>query len=128
MTSQIKIAFALMIGIVIGSVGFGALHAQTKTPAAYWVTETLEMTDQAAFMNTIKGVPPTLQPFGGHYIVRGGKIVPGVGSLPSRITIIAFDSLEKAEQWLSDPTALALRTEAQKHAKVREYTVQGVAD
>jgi uncharacterized protein (DUF1330 family) len=128
MTTQIKILFAAMIGIVIGSVGFGALHAQTKTAAAYWVTETLEMHDQAAFMNAIKAVPPTLQAYGGHYIVLGGKIVPDTGPPPLRITIIAFDSLEKAQQWLSDPTALAARTEAQRYVKVREYTVQGVAN
>jgi uncharacterized protein (DUF1330 family) len=120
--------FAQMIGIIVGGVGFGVLHAQTKPPAAYWVTETLEVTDQAAFTNAIKAVPPTLQAYGGHYIVLGGKIVPGVGSPPSRITIIAFDSLDKAQQWYGDPAALTARTEAQKHAKVRDYTVQGVAN
>jgi uncharacterized protein (DUF1330 family) len=128
MKPQIKIVFAMMIGILIGSFGFGVLHAQTKTPAAYWVTETLEMHDQAAFMKAIKAVPPTLQAYGGHYIVLGGKIVPDTGPPPLRITIIAFDSLERAKQWLSDPTALAARTEAQKYVKVREYTVQGVAN
>lgn len=128
MTTQIKMVLVLMIGIIIGGIGFGALHAQTKPPAAYWVTETLEVTDQAAFVNAIKAVPPTLQAYGGHYIVLGGKIVPGVGSPPSRITIIAFDNLDKAQQWYGDPAALAARTEAQKHAKVRDYTVQGVAN
>jgi uncharacterized protein (DUF1330 family) len=128
MTTQIKTVLSLTMAIVISGFAYGALRAQTKTPAAYWVTETLEVTDQAAFVNAIKAVPPTLQSYGGHYIVLGGKIVPGVGAPPSRITIIAFDSLEKAQQWLSDPAALAARTEAQKHAKVRDYTVQGVAD
>ncbi|MGD0027078.1 MAG: DUF1330 domain-containing protein [Xanthobacteraceae bacterium] len=118
----------MMVGIVIGSVGFGALHAQTKTPAAYWVTETLEMIDQAAFMTAIKAVPPTLQPFGGRYIALGGKIVPDNGPPPKRITIVAFDSLEKAQQWLSDPAAVAATTEANKHAKTRSYAVEGVAN
>jgi uncharacterized protein (DUF1330 family) len=86
------------------------------------------MHDQAAFMNAIKAVPPTLQAYGGHYLVLGGKIVAGVGSSPSRITIIAFDSLAKAQQWLSDPASLTARTEAQKYVKVREYTLEGVAD
>ena len=39
MTTHIKTALALMIGIVLGGVGFGALHAQTKAPSAYWVVE-----------------------------------------------------------------------------------------
>ena len=39
MTTHIKIALALMIGVVLADVGLGSLHAQTKAPAAYWVTE-----------------------------------------------------------------------------------------
>jgi uncharacterized protein (DUF1330 family) len=84
--------------------------------------------DQAAFANAIKAVPPTVQAHGGRYIVLGGKIVPGIGSPPSRITIIAFDSLEKAQEWYNDSAAVAARTEAQKYAKIRDYTVQGVGN
>jgi hypothetical protein len=94
MTVKIKMALALVSGIVLGSIGFGALHAQTKIPAAYWVTEVLEMGDQAAFMKAIAAVPPTMQPSGGRYIVLGGKIAPDNGPAPRRITIVAFDSLE----------------------------------
>ena len=94
---------------------------------AFWVTETLEVSDQAAFLNVIKAVPATLQPFGGKYIVLGGKIAPGEGSPPRRITIVAFDSLEKAQQWFDSPEAIAARTEAQKFAKIRSYFVEGVA-
>jgi uncharacterized protein (DUF1330 family) len=128
MLTPIKSILALATAVVVYTFTCGGLHAQTKTPGAYWVTETLEVTDQAAFMNAIKAVPPTVQAYGGHYVVLGGKIVPGVGSPPSRITIIAFDSLEKAQQWYNDPAAVAARTEAQKHAKVRDYTVQGLAN
>jgi uncharacterized protein (DUF1330 family) len=73
-------------------------------------------------------VPPIVKAHGGRYIVLGGKIVPGVGSPPSRITIIAFDRLEAASAWHNDPAAVAARTEALKFAKVRDYTVQGVGN
>jgi hypothetical protein len=53
MTTHIKTALALMTGVVLGGVGFGALRAQTKAQPAYWVTEVLEMRDQAAFMKAI---------------------------------------------------------------------------
>jgi uncharacterized protein (DUF1330 family) len=128
MITQIKAVLALMIGIVIGSFGLGALHAQTKSPAAYWVTEVLEMSDQAPFIKAIQAVPPTLQPFGGRYIVLGGKIAPDHGPPPNRITIVAFDSLEKAQQWISDSTAVAARAEVNKYAKTRSYAVEGVAN
>jgi uncharacterized protein (DUF1330 family) len=128
MTKQIKLALTLASGFVIGCIGFGALHAQTKAPAAYWVTETLEVSDQTALLKAIVAVPPTIQPFGGHYIVLGGRISPGEGSPPRRITIIAFDSLEKAQQWFDSPAAAAARAEAQKFAKIRSYIVEGVAN
>jgi len=66
--------------------------------------------------------------FGGHYIVLGGKITLGEGAPPRRITIIAFDSLEKAQQWFNSPVAAAARAEAQKFAKIRSYIVEGVAN
>lgn len=113
------------VGCVIGGHG---LHAQTKPAPAYWITETLEVTDPAAFQNAIKVVPPIVKAHGGRYVVLGGKIVPGVGSPPARITIIAFDSLEQAQAWYNDPAAVAARTEALKYAKVRDYTVQGIGN
>jgi len=127
MITRIKLAAALACGFVFGCIGFGVLHAQTKTLPAFWVTETLEVSDQAAFLNVIKAVPATLQPFGGQYIVLGGKIAPGEGSPPRRITIVAFDNLDKAQQWFDSPTATAARAEAQKFAKIRSYFVEGVA-
>jgi uncharacterized protein (DUF1330 family) len=107
---------------------FSVLHAQTKTKPAFWVTETMEVRDQASFLNAIKAVPPTVQAHGGHYIALGGTIVPGVGSPPKRITIIEFDSLAKAQAWFDDPAAVAARSEVQKYATVRDYTVEGVSD
>jgi uncharacterized protein (DUF1330 family) len=127
MTMKIRLVVTLASSFVFGCIGFGALHAQTKISPALWVTETVEVSDQAAFLNAIKAVPATLQPFGGHYIVLGGKITPGEGSPPRRITVVAFDSLEKAQQWFNSPTATAARAEAQKFAKIRSYFVEGVA-
>ena len=125
MTTQIELAATLASSFVFGCIGFGALHAQTNISPAFWVTETLEVSDQAAFLNVIKA-PATLQPFGGTYIVLGGKIAPGEGSPPRRITIVAFDRLEKAQQWFNSPAATAARAEAQKFAKIRSYFVEGV--
>jgi uncharacterized protein (DUF1330 family) len=128
MTTHIKTALALMIGIVLGGVGFGALHAQTKAPAAYWVAEVVEMHDRAAVMRAIHAVQPTVQKFGGRYIVFGGELAADVGALPKRVAIIAFDSMDNAQRWLSDPTAKGLRREVNKHAKTRAYIVEGTAD
>ena len=127
MSIKFRAACALTVALVMFGLGFSALHAQTKTQPAFWVTETIEVRDQASFLNAIKAVPPTLQAHGGRYIALGGKIVPGVGYPPKRITIIEFDSLEKAQAWFNDPAAVAARSETQKYATVRDYTVEGVS-
>jgi uncharacterized protein (DUF1330 family) len=128
MSTAMKKRFALAMTLLACTLWCAGSHAQTKAPPAYWVTETLAVKDQAAFLNAIKAVPPIVKAHGGRYIVLGGKIVPGVGSPPARITIIAFDSLEQAEKWFNDPAAVAARTEAQKYATVRDYTVEGVGN
>jgi len=128
MSTARKNRLALAVTLIACALGCDGSRAQTKAPAAYWVTETLAVKDQAAFLNAIKAVPPIVKAHGGRYIVLGGKIVPGVGSPPARITIIAFDSLEQAQKWYDDPAAVAARTEAQKYATVRDYTVEGVGD
>jgi uncharacterized protein (DUF1330 family) len=133
MKSQIRTALVFLSGIAVGGAGFGVLHAQTKAPAAYWVTETMEFSDQAAYGKAIAGTPPTLAPYGGRYLARGagaegGKVVADNGPPPKRITIIAFDSLEKAQQWQHDPAEVAVATEARKNAKTRSYFAEGVAN
>jgi uncharacterized protein (DUF1330 family) len=128
MTTHIKTALVLTIGIVLGGVGFGALHAQTKAPQAYCVVEVLEMRDRAAVMRTIHEVQPTVQKFGGRYIVFGGELAADVGPVPQRVAIVAFDSMDNAQKWLSDPTAKALRREVNKHARTRAFAVEGTVD
>jgi uncharacterized protein (DUF1330 family) len=127
MSIKFRVVCALTVALVVFGLDFSALRAQTKTKPAFWITETIEVRDQTSFLNAIKAVPPTLQAYGGRYIALGGKIVPGVGSPPKRITIIEFDSLEKAQAWFDDPAAIAARSEAQKYATVRDYTVEGVS-
>jgi uncharacterized protein (DUF1330 family) len=128
MTPRAKTALALAIGTLLVGLSSGAMNAQTKTGPAYWVTEVLEMQDQPAFTKAIQAVPPTVQKFGGRYIVLGGKITADVGPVPKRIAIIEFDSADKAQGWLNDPTAKGLRDEVGKHAKTRAYLVDGKSD
>ena len=70
-------------------------------------------------------MPPTTQAFGGHYRAPGGRIAPGEGAPPRRITIVAFDGLDRAQQWYDSLAAVAARTEAQKYARIRSYFDRG---
>jgi len=56
--------------------------------------------DEALFSEYRKAVPATLEPFGGKFVVRGGKLSLLEGEWPhSRLVIIEFPSREAAEGW-----------------------------
>jgi len=72
MKSTYKMALAALSGAALGATAIHGLHAQAK-PLAYAITE-VEIIDQAAFNEFSPKVPATMQPFGGKYLVRGGKV------------------------------------------------------
>lgn len=54
--------------------------------------------------NYVAHIPSTLEPFGGRFLVRGGKVTRVEGDVPlPRISIIEFDSLDKAQGWYNSP-------------------------
>ena len=58
------------------------------------------VTDEAMFDEYRKQVPATLTPFGGKFVVRGGKVTVHEGEWPHpRTVIIEFPSRAQAEGW-----------------------------
>ena len=56
--------------------------------------------DEAMFDEYRKQVPATLAPFGGKFIVRGGKVTVHEGAWPHpRTVVIEFPSHAQAEGW-----------------------------
>jgi len=56
--------------------------------------------DEAMFDEYRKQVPATLAPFGGKFIVRGGKVTVHEGDWPHpRTVVIEFPSRAQAEGW-----------------------------
>ena len=88
--------------------------------SAYIIAE-VEVTDPETFEEYRKLVPPTIEAFGGRYVVRGGAI----GSLeggwePKRMVVIEFDDVERARAWHGSDLyapAKALR-EASSHTRM----------
>ena len=60
----------------------------------------IDVHDAKAFEEYRKLVAPTIQKYGGKYLVRGGKteVLEG-GWNPKRIVVLEFDSVDKAKQW-----------------------------
>jgi uncharacterized protein (DUF1330 family) len=118
-----KLAFAMLAG-AIGLAG--AVHAQqAKTAPAYLVVE-VDVKDPAAFQKYAAAIPKTLAPFGGRFVVRGGKTQILEGEPTKRIVMIAFDSMEKARGWWESPDYEAIRPIRHSSAVARLYFVEGV--
>ena len=127
MNSNHKLAIAVLAGFSIGVAGAHAIRAQqVKTPPGYVIAE-VDVTDPEAFKKYAEKVPPTVAAFDGHYLVRGGKIQVVEGEAPKRITVIAFESVEKAHAWEYSPAYEAIKPMRESSAKSRIFIVEGIA-
>ena len=84
-------------GISLGAAAVEGLHAQAKR-AGYVVAE-INVNDQDGYMKEF--LPPAVKAIeqaGGKYVVRGGKTVSLQGEAPpSRVVILRFESMDKAQ-------------------------------
>ena len=91
-----------MVGLALAMVtAGGAAAADVKAPEtkAYVVNE-ITVSDEARFQTYATQVPATLTPFGGKYVVRGGKGEAMSGTPPTdRIVILEFPSRAQAKAW-----------------------------
>jgi uncharacterized protein (DUF1330 family) len=124
MKPDLRVWLAALAGLSIGVAGTAAVYGQTKTAPGYLIAD-VQVTDQATFQKYAAGVPATLKPFGGHYIVRGGKTIALEGDAPTREVVTEFPSLEKAQAWYNSPAYTAIRPIRQSSAKSRVFLVEG---
>lgn len=86
--------------------------------AAYLIADIEEITDSAQYDEYRRQVGPTVEQYGGRFIVRGGKSVALEGGWePARLVIIEFPSLAQAQAWYDSPEyagPLALRKRASR--------------
>jgi uncharacterized protein (DUF1330 family) len=67
--------------------------------AAYIIAD-IRVHDASKFEGYRARVPATLTPYGGRFIVRGGKVETIEGTwAPSRLVILEFPSMERAKAW-----------------------------
>ncbi len=120
---------AVLAGVVIGAIAIKALHPEalsaSKVPAFY-IAE-FEVIDRESLKPYSAGVQSTLEPFGGRFIVRGGKIAALEGEAPKGIVVIAFESIEKAQAWYDSPAYREIRPIRHRSAKSRVFILEGAA-
>ena len=79
-----------------------------------FVIADITVIDSAGFEQYRKEVPATIAAYGGRYLTRGGVTETIEGDWrPSRLTMLQFDSMERARAWYASPEyqrILPLRT------------------
>jgi uncharacterized protein (DUF1330 family) len=122
-----KIEFLLaeaLLAIVVSTAAVQDLNAQTQA-LAYVITE-IDVTDSEAFKEYAPRVQPSFAPFGGRYVVRGGKTESLAGDPPKRVVVLAFDTMERAQSWYASPEYETLKALRDKAGKARIFVVEGL--
>jgi uncharacterized protein (DUF1330 family) len=94
--------------------------------AAYLIVD-VRISDPDAYARYRAAVEPTLAPYGGKFLVRGGAIEPLEGEWDlARLVVIEFPSVERAKTWWSSEAYAPLKELRQSAARTRMVVVEGV--
>lgn len=95
--------------------------------AAYFVVDIQEITDQQTYTDYSKQVKPTLEQYGGKFVVRGGayETIEG-GWQPQRFVILEFADTEQFKRWYNSPEYSKIRPLRFAASTARAIVVQGV--
>ena len=107
------------------------MHAQAQPTSgarapAYYISE-FELTDPEGIRPYSAAVESTFTPFGGRYVVRGGKVVSLEGAPAKRVIMIAFPSMEQAQAWYDSPAYRSILPIRHKSATSRVFIMDGFA-
>jgi len=95
--------------------------------AAYVVVQ-VDVKDPTRYEDYKKMVPPSLEPFGGRFVVRGGRTETLEGSWsPRRFVIVEFPSIEQAKAWWNSKEYAAAKALRQATSETQMIVVEGIA-
>lgn len=96
---------------------------------AGYVVAIVDVTDTEGYQEYSRHVPATIAKYGGHYLVRGGRMELREGEWPGlRTVILEFPSLARALEWYDSPEYRPLRPIRQKNAYSRIALFEGVTN
>jgi uncharacterized protein (DUF1330 family) len=94
--------------------------------AAYLIVD-VQVADPAAYERYRAGVATTLVPYGGKFMVRGGRFEMLEGNWDlTRLVVIEFPSMERAKEWWSSKEYAPLKQLRHSAARTRMVVVEGV--
>jgi uncharacterized protein (DUF1330 family) len=84
--------------------------------------------DQATFETYRSQVIPTIEAYGGKFVVRGGKFNAIEGDMPwERVVVLEFPSRKAAEDWYHSPAYQKILPYRLKSAKCSFVIADGLA-
>jgi uncharacterized protein (DUF1330 family) len=93
---------------------------------AYVVVE-VEVNDPVRYENYKAMVPPSLETYGGRFLVRGGKVETLEGDWsPKRFVMVEFPSAEQAKTWWASEEYAEAKALRQATARTQMIVVEGV--
>ena len=93
---------------------------------AYLIVD-VEVTDPVGYEEYRRGIPATLEPYGGRYVVRGGPFEVLEGDWqPKRVVVLEFPSVERAKAWYSSAEYQQILPLRERHARSSMVLVEGV--
>jgi uncharacterized protein (DUF1330 family) len=93
--------------------------------SAYVVVQ-IDVKDAVAYEDYKTLTPASILPYGGKFIVRGGRVEMLEGSwLPTRFVIVEFPSVERAKAWWNSPEYAPAKKLRQASAETEMIVVEG---
>ena len=99
MRSRYALALAMLSGFGLGAFAVQALHAQGTAAGAYAIVDITQINDPQTFKTLLSKEPQAVAAFGGRFVTRTNDITGLDGVAPLRFVIIAFDNVQKAQNW-----------------------------
>jgi len=94
--------------------------------AAYVIAE-IEVTDPAAFEDYRRQVAPTVEKYGGRFLVRGGAVHPVEGDWrPPRLVVLEFPGVAQARRWYDSEEYRGPKALRMKASRGRIVLAEGV--
>jgi len=91
-----------------------------------YIFVSVEVHDPVRYEDYRKTVLPTIEAYGGKFLVRGGKMEVLEGNWPQRrIVIVEFPSVEKARAWWHSPEYAAPKALRQATSHTEMILVEG---
>jgi uncharacterized protein (DUF1330 family) len=115
------------IAVVI-ALAFAAGVAVSQAPPKAYLVVQADVTNQQQYGEYAKLSPGIIAKYGGRYLARAGRTVTLEGpAAKSRVVVVEFPSVERAQQFYNSPEYVAARKLRAGAATAQFVVVEGVA-